>query len=273
MKITVLVEDTPGTHGLEHEHGLSLYIETHTHKILFDMGQSSMFIRNAEKLGIDLSEVDTAIVSHGHYDHGGGLADFLKLNSKATIYIRRSAFGDYYSSSTGKLRYIGLDSALKSSEQIVLTDEKLLIDEDLYLFSEVCGKRLWSYANAPLYELQNGEYVPDSFGHEQNLVIIEDNKYCLISGCSHCSPVNIIDKISHYSNATPNVFIGGFHLSIKSEFTAENLDYIHELADVLSEHKTQYYTLHCTGVPAYNELKKTMADNLSYLSPGDSITI
>ena len=79
MKITALTENTSVNENIGAEHGLSLYIETDGHKILFDMGQTDMFERNAKTLCIDLSEVDIAVLSHGHYDHGGGLARFLEI--------------------------------------------------------------------------------------------------------------------------------------------------------------------------------------------------
>ena len=72
MIITSLLENTTSRSGIAAEHGLSLYIETATHRILFDMGQTDLFARNAEALGVDLTHVDLAVLSHGHYDHGGG---------------------------------------------------------------------------------------------------------------------------------------------------------------------------------------------------------
>lgn len=78
MKITTLIENAHASGNLISEHGLSLYIETKKHKILFDTGQSNAFILNAEKLNIDLKQVDIVIISHGHYDHIGGLIHFFE---------------------------------------------------------------------------------------------------------------------------------------------------------------------------------------------------
>ncbi|MFR0986450.1 MAG: MBL fold metallo-hydrolase [Frisingicoccus sp.] len=90
MKIVNLIENTEGCSGCASEHGLSFYIET-KHKLLVDTGATDAFVRNAKMLGVDLKAVDTVILSHGHYDHGGGLPAFIKINSKAKIYIRTAA--------------------------------------------------------------------------------------------------------------------------------------------------------------------------------------
>lgn len=82
MKITVLCVNTKSSDELVCEHGLSLYIETAKHCILFDMGQTDAYLVNAEKLGVDVSKVDIAFLSHGHYDHGGGLQAFLNVNAR-----------------------------------------------------------------------------------------------------------------------------------------------------------------------------------------------
>ena len=113
MKITTLIENTACREGLVCEHGLSLYIETGSKRILFDAGQTGAFGDNAEKLGIDLSRVDLAVLSHGHYDHGGGLKRFLELNAAAPVYINQSAFSQCYN---GPEKYIGLAPSLRESD-------------------------------------------------------------------------------------------------------------------------------------------------------------
>ena len=92
MKITILVENTTIDTRLTPKHGLSIYIETNKHKVLFDLGPDDTYLVNARILGIDLSQVDTVVLSHGHKDHGGALSGFLKVNSKARIYLHRQAF-------------------------------------------------------------------------------------------------------------------------------------------------------------------------------------
>ena len=118
MKITVLTENTSVSPDIGAEHGLSLYIETDNSKILFDMGQTELFAANASKLGVNLTSVDVAVLSHGHYDHGGGLKKFLEINPKASVYLHKRAFEPHYN---GTEKYIGLDVSLQSSERLIFT--------------------------------------------------------------------------------------------------------------------------------------------------------
>ena len=92
MKIVCIVENTTKNEVLTAEHGLSLYIETEDKKILFDMGQTELFSVNAEKMKVDLAEVDVAVLSHGHYDHGGGLCTLMRLYPQIPVYASRYAF-------------------------------------------------------------------------------------------------------------------------------------------------------------------------------------
>ena len=204
MKIVVLVENTTTNENLSSEHGLSLYIETGHHKILFDMGQTDLFAENAKKLGIDLAEVDIAILSHGHYDHGGGLKKFLEMNEKAPVYISKYAFASYYN---GTEKYIGLDVSLRESERIVYTDGVVEIADGLVLYH--CNDRVQNFdlSSFGLCKKTGDAFVADDFLHEQYLYIEETGKKILVSGCSHKGILNIVEWFQ------PDVLIGGFHFS------------------------------------------------------------
>ena len=97
IKIQNLIEDTAANNGCLAEHGLSFYVETLNHKLLVDAGASGKFMENAKKLNVNLKQVDTLILSHGHYDHSGGILPFASINPTARIYIHEKAAGDYYS--------------------------------------------------------------------------------------------------------------------------------------------------------------------------------
>lgn len=119
VKIITLMENTQGEEGCAFEHGLSLYIETEKHKILADTGATGAFAENAEKLGVDLSSVDMVVLSHGHYDHSGGILTFTEKNRHARIYMQQKATGDFYHGE----RYIGIDRRIPDLPQVEMSGE------------------------------------------------------------------------------------------------------------------------------------------------------
>ena len=259
MKITVLCEDTCAREGLAAEHGLSLYVEAGGHKILFDMGQSDLFWRNAEALGVDLSAVDVAVLSHGHYDHGGGLSTFLARNQRADVYVSKHAFGDYYSSPE---KYIGLDKRLRDCPRVKLVGEYEKIAEGLELFA--CNER---EAHVPvcaygLTEFLDGVHAPDRFLHEQYLLLDGET---LISGCSHKGILNVVRWLP------ARRVIGGFHF-VKLDPAGEGRTVLDAAAESLNGTGADLYTCHCTGVPQYQYLKERMP-RLHYLSVGDVLEL
>ncbi len=263
MKITALVENTCHMDNICAEHGLSLYIQTAHHNILFDMGQGDAFVRNAQTLGIDLAAVDIAFLSHGHYDHGGGLATFLACNTTAPVYLNQKACAPYYH---GSERFIGVDSALATSDRLRFTGETCIIDDTLHLHA--CNTRLLVHPidAAGLSKLCDGMLQAEDFQHEHYLSIFEDGKHVLISGCSHKGIVNIVDWFQ------PDILIGGFHLKDIDPEGAEahRLD---DISDALLHYPTAYYTCHCTGTAQYARMQAIMGDQLHYLSCGQTITL
>lgn len=258
MELWVLMENTACQTGIYAEHGLSLYLETPRHHLLFDTGQSGQFARNAAQMGIDLTQVDTAILSHGHYDHGGGLPAFLSLNRTAPVYLSQSAFAPHFS---GPERYIGLDTRWNGNPRLVYTGAHAVLDEELELFS--CNDWLRPFPADPygLYMEQDGRRVPEDFRHEQYLLLHTEGKRVLISGCSHKGILNLVEWFR------PDVLIGGFHL-MKLDPEGSGREAILETARRLAEYPTVYYTGHCTGEGQYALLKTVLGDRLHALRAG-----
>lgn len=267
MKIINLVEDTQGNTNCEYEHGLSFYVETCKHKLLIDTGATPMFIRNAQRLGIDLSQIDTLVLSHGHYDHSGGIISFSKINSKAKIYMRKTAVEDYFHGE----RYIGIDKEIIGLSNIIYTDECMEIDEEIKLFSNITGRRLWAKGNLSLSKMVDNKLIPDTFDHEQCVVISENNENILISGCAHNGILNILDKYRELYNSLPNIVITGFHLNKKTPYTQEEIDNIKKLGAELNKIDAVFYSGHCTGKPAFDIMKEIMNDKLREIHSGDTI--
>jgi len=258
MKVICLVENTSSDPRLEAEHGLSLYLEVFEKKILFDMGQSDLFWKNSEKLGVSLEQVDFAVLSHGHYDHGGGLRFFLEHNKKAPVYLSKHAFSPCYNAE-GKA--IGLDPSLKENPRLQFIGNQLRIVSGVSLLSCNRRKKRWQTDPFGLCVEKRKERVPDDFLHEQYLLVQENGKKVLISGCSHKGILNLAEWFH------PDYCIGGFHFSKMP--LGEPLK---SFAKQLNEFHTDFYTCHCTGTEQYRYMQKQM-DRLHYLSCGDYIEI
>ena len=254
MKITALTENTAAC-GLPVEHGLSLFIEQDGRALLFDMGQTDLFAQNAARLGVDLAAVDIAVLSHGHYDHGGGLRRFLELNQKAPVYIRRHAFESHFNGE----RYIGLDVSLRDSDRLIFTDGVTKIADGITLYSCSDREKVLDLGSFGLNMKQDGKLVPDDFRHEHYLLLEENGMRVLISGCSHRGIINIMEWFK------PDVLIGGFH------FNKLPLDgALRSYAETLASYDTDYYTCHCTGVEQFEYMKRFMP-RLNYLSTGGRV--
>ena len=262
IRIVTLMEDNLCGKNIIAEHGLSLYIEAGKHKMLVDTGQSPATWENAKEKGISLTEVDTVILSHGHYDHSGGLPAFAGINPKAKIYLRDNADGEYYAYKEGSEKYIGIDKGIMELPNLYRISENTVIDEELSLFTGVEPKRLWPKGNRRLHEKKGEEYIQDMFTHEQYLVIKYGvNQYALISGCAHNGILNILDTFREIYHTNPSIVVSGFHM-IQSSYTEEELEKIRLVARELKTMDTCFYTGHCTGETAYGILKEIMGDQL-----------
>ena len=257
MKLWTLIENTTCNTGLTCEHGLSLYIEANGQRILFDAGQTGAFADNAEKMGVDLTKVDMCILSHGHYDHGGGIKRFLEVNDHAKVYVSRHAFGDHYNAEE---KFIGLDWELLSEERIVFVGDNHTLSGTLSLHG--CEKFPQPFFTDP-YGMQvkrKNVLETDDFRHEIYLLIREGERRIIVSGCSHKGVMNIKTWFA------PDVFIGGFHLmKLDPEKEATRLKFT---AMELMKKETVYYTGHCTGDAQYDVLKAHMGERLHRLATG-----
>ena len=258
MKITALIENTSHSESIQPQHGLSLYIEANGRRLLFDMGQDELLLKNADALGISLANVELAILSHGHYDHGGGLRAFLQVNQKAPVYVSKHAFGDFYN---GTEKYIGLDKEFKKEPRLILTEGVTPVADGFCLYSQNHLPRPHSFGSFGLTERTEQGFAEDPFLHEQYLLIEEDGKRVLISGCSHKGILDIVDWFC------PDVLIGGFHFS-KLPLN----DTLAHAAQALNRFPTRYYTCHCTGEAQFAYMKNFM-DRLHPLSCGETIQI
>ena len=275
MRIINLVENEPGDSDCEAAHGLSFYVETENHKLLFDSSPSEIVIRNAKMLGVDLPAVDTVILSHGHYDHSGGILPFVELNPRAKIYMQNNAGGEYYAFDGEEqgFRYIGIDKKILSLPQVQLLKGDTKLDDELQVFTVDQRAYPLPSTNKRLRELCNGQYIQDEFHHEQNLLLTADGKKILFCGCAHNGILNVMETLERKLGPTslPDLVIGGFHLMKRTEFSEADTAEVTEIANRLKSYKAHFATCHCTGLPVFNQMKEIMGEQLSYVYSGDEI--
>lgn len=273
MIITTLVENTKISEEYENKHGLSFHIKTDKHSVLFDLGPKGVLLDNAKKLNIDLKEVDTVIISHGHYDHGGALEEFLEVNSKAKVYIHKDAFKEYYNILGGVKKYIGLDRSLEDNPRIILNEGDFKLDDELYIFSEVKNYYKSSDFNKTLYKKIDDIYLEDDFIHEQNLIIREKGISVLMGGCAHNDIRNIIKRAEEITCSNLDYVISGFHIFNPSTGISESDVFIEELGEELKKRDTKFYTCHCTGMRAFKILSEKLKDQIAYMATGEVLNI
>jgi len=263
MLIRVLMENSALNEGFIAEHGLSLYIEANGRKILFDAGQTEAFAENAAKMGVDLSAVDLCVLSHGHYDHSGGLTRFLAFNDHAPVYMHRLAPEPHFN---GTAKYIGIDPALADHPRIVYTDDVYDLGSGMQLCTCNALASGCPASARGMTVKRSGEFIQDDFAHEQYLTIEENGRRIVISGCSHKGILHIVQWLK------PDVLAGGFHF-VKLDPAGEDAAFLEDAAQQLMARECVYYSGHCTGEAAFAFLKARMGERLQKMPAGTEIRI
>ena len=259
MKWTVLSDNRSCNLALKTEHGLSILLTTERHKILLDTGASDVFIRNAEQLGKDLSDVDYVFISHGHTDHAGGLRHFLEQNRQAQVIVSPDAMSGHFFSKRGNLHSITTEWPEIDENRLILINQTCEIEEDIHVIAHIPHNHPMPKGNQNLYvQYVNGDYIHDDFHHE--LALNTDG--FLFTGCAHRCLENILA-------ACPwpvNTVVGGFHLLDGQESDEE----LAALAQRLQAKypKTRFYTSHCTGDNVFEVMKGVMGEQLQSFSCG-----
>jgi 7,8-dihydropterin-6-yl-methyl-4-(beta-D-ribofuranosyl)aminobenzene 5'-phosphate synthase len=282
MKITALIENTrpDAETELVAEHGLSLLVERDGQRILFDTGASGAFGDNADKLGIDLAGVDAVVVSHHHFDHGGGLARLLEENRTAKVYLRSSGEKDFYFRAPllGS-RYIGLDQELlrEQAGRLQFVDGFTEILPGVYILTAIDTQHAQPKGNKRLFVKKNDVFEQDSFAHELLMVTREEGGLVVFSGCSHHGIQNMLSTVTgRFPDDPIKAVVGGFHLiglPVFNTMAGSRKDIRGLGAELLEYPVGQYYTGHCTGAKAFKVLKGVMADKLQHFQTGSELML
>ena len=264
MKWTVLSDNRSNDSQLETEHGLSILLEVEKHRILLDTGASDVFIRNAEKMGIDLSTVDYVFISHGHSDHAGGLKHFMEINDNTKVIVSPDAVNGKFFSKRGKLHSITAEWPKIDDDRLVLIDQTCALAEYFHVIAHIPQNHPMPKGNQNLY-LQNtvGDFIHDDFRHE--LALYVDG--LLFTGCAHSGLENILAVCPW----PVHTVVGGFHMLDDYESEAELTEFAKRLKEAYPD--TLFYTSHCTGNKAFATLKTFMGEHLHAFSCGMTITV
>lgn len=262
MKWTVISDNRSCDSQLQTEHGLSILLETERHRILLDTGASDVFIRNAEKTGINLSMVDYVFISHGHSDHAGGLRHFMCINDKAKVIVSPDAVSGKFYSKRRYLHSISTQWPEDFQDRFLLIDQTCEVCDGIHIIAHIPQIHQIPQGNRHLFvQDDEGKYVNDDFSHE--LALYTDG--LLFTGCAHSGLENILAA----SPWPVKAVVGGFHLLDDHE-TEEELA---ALAQRLKEDYplTQFYTSHCTGDKVFAILKGIMGNQIQPFSCGSNL--
>ncbi len=282
MRITTLIEnDGLADHDdLVTEFGLSLHVDTGESQVLFDSGTSGAFADNAATLGIDLGAVDAAVLSHHHFDHGGGLERFFAVNDRAKVYLRRGDLADrYFKGLVVVKRPIGLDLSLfdRFPDRFEFITDTTEIAPGLFLLTRIPQSHTRPEGNSHLFVQSDGGLLPDPFDHELVMVVRGDDGLVVFSGCSHNGILNMVEAATaQWPDEPIRAVIGGFHLIGLPIFNtmAASRDHVEEIGrQMLALGPGRVYSSHCTGRKAFSVLKGVMGDTLQPFHTGSIIEV
>ncbi|AEV29811.1 metal-dependent hydrolase, beta-lactamase superfamily II [Sphaerochaeta pleomorpha str. Grapes] len=222
INITTLIENSLGEHtGLAVEHGLSFLVESGPHSVLFDTGQSDRYIRNAEKLGKELSSVRNVVLSHGHYDHSGGFRSFVEKRGKGTLtlWTGKGFFDQKYGKSGPSLQYLGNDfdeDFLNSHavEHRTVASGKTEVVPGIWIVSGYSRIHPEEPVNPRFCKriALDGSFQEDTFEDEILLVVESKRGLVVIVGCAHPGILNMLDTVATLFNQKVYALLGGTHL-------------------------------------------------------------
>jgi 7,8-dihydropterin-6-yl-methyl-4-(beta-D-ribofuranosyl)aminobenzene 5'-phosphate synthase len=267
MEITILIDNKKNDQIYRSEHGLSVLIEFQEKTILFDTGKTDAFIQNAIILGKNLSKVDYVILSHGHYDHTGGLDAFLRLNKTATIVLKQEALQEKRSQHTGINKDISFplkDSLEAFTNPILFIDNNQELLPELWIMAHIEKDDTLTLNDSVLFIKQNNEFIPDPFNDELFITIKYLHKLVIITGCAHNGIGNIVQTaINHTQLHEVEMLIGGLHLNKISE---EQLNHTITKLKKFSIHKGLLN--HCSGEQHIQVFNKHLPGKFEYATGG-----
>jgi 7,8-dihydropterin-6-yl-methyl-4-(beta-D-ribofuranosyl)aminobenzene 5'-phosphate synthase len=263
ISITILSENTAGhDRGLLGEHGFSALVVSEGKQFLFDTGQGSAILNNMARLGLNVNDLDLIALSHGHWDHSGGLFDVISSRQKnIPVYCHPDVFKERYYIKDEKINFAGIPHPKTMLEaagaDFKFNSDVFLLANNVYLTGRVPMVNNYEVAATQLFTKVGGDLECDLVSDEQSMIIVGNNGLVVLVGCAHPGIINIIDyakKITGVSKV--QAVVGGTHLMFHAQ------DQITATISALSEISPSIIaTAHCTGMKANGLLQAHFLDN------------
>jgi 7,8-dihydropterin-6-yl-methyl-4-(beta-D-ribofuranosyl)aminobenzene 5'-phosphate synthase len=262
-RITVVVNDQARGDKLVPEHGLAVWIETGGEFILFDTGQGPAIASNAAALGIPLEKTNAIVLSHGHYDHTGGVSLVLGKAGKAVVYIHPLGFESKYARGNGTTpRRICMpdpvaSDLLERNFELSCVSAPTRVGPGVYVTGEIPRRTGFEQEDGSFFLDENCAH-PDRLKDDQALYLESPRGTVVVLGCAHSGVVNTLDYISKLTHRAPiHAVLGGMHLL---HATQERID---RTADALIRYRVEVVApCHCTGAPAISRLRERLGDRV-----------
>ena len=268
---------------LKAEHGFScavrLFKGNERHSIMLDVGRSgSVAVENASWVGFDLKEIETLVLSHGHWDHVGGISKLAKeFNKPVKVVVHPDAFLTRYVTQAdgGKLRFPDFRPDLFSEKEVIFETHKnpvLLANNLIATTGEIPRVTEYEKGFPPQLAVRHNKLVPDiQVWDDQSIVfILKDKGPVIISGCGHSGIVNTVRYCLELTGFTkPLAVIGGFHLCWPTPETV-----VRATLDDLKEYSPNYIVpCHCTGWETTCKIAREMPESFILSTVGCTISL